>query len=132
MAQSISRIYLHAYETNKRFGKILLLIFVFVYLVPFVAIEIISLNGYGGVAKQPYARIHGMTAMQDAAKSHFTTQPNPAFNPMRADRPSRVKGMWNARKFQIVNAVPQQKMAVRQDRPSRIKGVWNMMNGGIN
>jgi hypothetical protein len=131
MAESISRIYLQVYETNKQFGKILLLIFLFVFVVPFLVIEAVSLIRSVDIPTALYARIQGMTAMQDTARTEFKAQPNPSFTSMPADRPTRVKGIWNAGKFQIANPIPDKKVPILADRPSRIKGVWNMMNGGI-
>ncbi len=132
MAESIGRIYLQVYDTNKQFGKILLVVFLLVYVVPFLAIEVVSLTGMGDISTQPYARIQGMADTRDMTRSHFKAQPNPSFTPMLAERASRAKGIWNARKFQIANPIPDKQLPILADRPSRIKGVWNMMNGGTN
>ena len=131
MAETISRIYLEVYETNKQFGKLLMVFFLVLYVVPFVAIEVASLTSTGDISRETYARIEGMTAMQTALQAEFKALPNPSFDPMPSDRPSRIRGAWDMRRFRIDNPEPETPLFIRADMPSRIKGVWNMRAGGV-
>ena len=94
MSETIPRLYLSVYETNKKLGKILIAVFLIVYVVPFVVSEI-SYSVISTDAATAYMpkRIQGVLNTQMLGDQFAARKANPNFVPMSENRPLRIIGV---------------------------------------
>ncbi len=129
MADTMTRIYMRPYETNKRLGVILLVVFLVVYVFPFALIQTIALiNPSDNISWEIPARIQGVINMRSMQKP---PQIRVAVTPLPENRPPRMQGLWNARAIKTIPQYPTALKPLPENRPPRIQGLWNMRMGGI-
>ena len=129
MEDTMTRIYMRPYETNKRLGVILLVVFLVVYVFPFALIQTIALiNPSDNISWEIPLRIQGVLNMRSIQKP---PQIRVAVTPLPENRPPRMQGLWNARAIKTIPQYPTALTPLPENRPPRIQGVWNMRMGGI-
>ena len=129
MADTLTRIYMHHYETDVRLGKILLVVFVAAFVFPFLLVQIFALVGQSDyVSWEMPLRIQGMQSMRSIEKP---PQVRLALTPLPKGRTPRIQGVWNGREIQSVPQYTAEMKPLPEDRTPRIQGVWNMRMGGI-
>ncbi len=129
MEDTMTRIYMRPYETNKRLGVILLVVFLVVYVFPFALIQTIALiNPSDNISWEIPLRIQGVLNMRSIQKP---PQIRVAVTPLPENRPPRMQGLWNARAIKTIPQYPTALTPLPENRPPRIQGLWNMRMGGI-
>jgi hypothetical protein len=129
MADTMTRLYQHYYETDVRLGKILLVVFVAAFVFPFLLVQTLTLVGPSDYIswKMPL-RIQGMLNTLSIEKP---PQVRVALTPLPEGRTPRIQGVWSGREIQTIPQYTAQMKPLPEDRTPRIQGVWNMRMGGI-
>jgi len=132
MADTIPRLYLSVYETNKSVGRIFLVVFLLIFVLPFLAVQMTSWTSWmGAVSSERPSRALGVVDMQKIGNEFKVVTADSATLPVLGNRPSRMKGVVHMRAIQVVLEKPVASNTVPKAMPSRAKGVLNMRMGGI-
>lgn len=129
MADTIARIYFNAYETNFRLGKVLLTVFVLLYVAPLVLLSATSLLGPASyVSFDTPSRAQGVLNTRDiGAEFGAIRVPSGVYQSPY----TRANGLWSMRSHQVIPVRPTVAWVMPETMPSRAKGVLNMRMGGI-
>ena len=98
MADAISRLYLQVYETNKNVGKTFLAVYLLLFVLSFLAVQMTTWTGWmGTVSTERPSRMLGVDNMHKIGNEFKAAKADSTTLPMLGSRPSRIKGVWNMR-----------------------------------